>query len=258
MTMMSAALDQSSERDASRRGPQGSTGRACRDVGSVEIYVSRPTLGRWAGATSDGERVKVVEGGRVDQPDGKLLREVDRDGSVWWTRLHRRSDVMGLAADIAAGLEVSGKRLRMACRIASGRLDGRATETELQRVLSASGLRGYVVRSAAGSARTAVEHALALGALRDWPRAALAMGTALGHVCDALAGQGDEIWPGRRWRLERLRAAAPSLEAVGTSVDELSSLLLFDGLDVADPATWFNRSRRIVHRALAEFEEDDV
>lgn len=256
--MTSFALEHDSERHVLRQGVRSSTERMRRQVGTVEIYVSRPTMGRWAGSTSDGERVVVIDDGRVEQPGGRALREVDRDGRVWWTRSYCRSDVTGLAADIAAGLEVSGKRLRVACRVASGGLDGRSTETDLQRALRASGLRDSVVRTAAGSARTAVEHALALGALRDWPRAALAMGAALGHVCDALAARSDEIWPGSRWRLERLRAAAPSLEAVDTSVDELSSLLLFDGLDVAEPAGWFERSRSVIHRALAQFEEDDV
>lgn len=220
---------------------------------ALEGYVSRPTARQWAGSLADGERV-VVDG----HASHSRFQEVDRDGRVWSVRSLRRLDLLAIAEQLQDGLEVSGKDLRNACRVAAGLAEGQDGQTDLQQTLLTSGLQNAVVRTVAASARAALEHALMTAALRDWPSALSAMSAALGHAGDGLAARGGELWPGRRWRIDRLREVGSTLDDVQTSTDELVALLLFQGLDTREPTAWFSRTRTILHRSLSRLEERHV
>jgi hypothetical protein len=212
---------------------------------------------QWTGPLSDGERIVVLVDGPGVSTDGHLQHEVDRGGRGWVTRSYRREDLIDLATDIRTGAEVRGRRLRPACRVVAGTLDDGLRNTALQRMLVDCGLGEVVLRRALMSARSALEHSHASAASRDWPRACLAMGEAIGHVCDAVATQAGELWPGRRWRLDRLRAVASGSEHDDTTIDELCMLLLSQGLELTEPRPWFAHARSIVHETLVRIEARD-
>lgn len=217
---------------------------------TANVYSDAPSVRGWSGQHSDAELLIVDHG---THPAFAFGLAIDVTGRSWRTSFCSRVAIERVLEQLAAGEPgLRSSELRFARRIVAGFAETRDGRTPLQNELVRAGLGDEVARSAGRASQKSLEYSLAAAAADDWPVAVTTMVRSLGSALDGFAAGAGELWPGQRWRLHRLRCVGPALAAVGSSVDDVTGLLMLEGLDRKAPQEWFDRASRLVHNIVAE------